>query len=316
MDHLRELAEIALQQGRTFHRYDKEQAEQGYEAAVMRWNRVIEMDSEGMDARLNCSNALLNLAVTQPQEQHYLRAREVLEPLTKTRSVHRRVRAELALCLDDYGHWLENHDRHAEATELLGKALQLRKELVSETPHDMEALRLLARSYDRVAPPVFDFVPVEELKAFWRMYVKTMEMDLTSRPAESISADAANSCAWNMVICPFPEFRNTEKAIAWGQIAVKQRPKDGGMLNTLAAAYYRNGEWNKAHELLQQAAQLRNGGDVYDWLLLAMTSSRLGDGTAARQWLRKSSEYIADRNPKSAPLLRLKAEAEALIPAT
>lgn len=313
----RELAQVAYQRARMQRRYNRHLAQQAYEQAVALWQRVVEAEPAALAEQITLANALVNLAVYLPRERRepvYRRVRDLLEPIVAAHPGDRRARSELALCLDDYGLWLQQCGQAEEAEPLLIRALELRVGLVRECPNDLGFHALLARSYERVCAPACQLAGHVEARAFWRNYLMTLETSLGSRRVEEISAEDANDYAWHLSTSPFPEFHNPRAAIEWAKIAVLQRPEDGGMVNTLAVAYFRNGEWETAERFLRQSMELRdNGGDSYDWLFLAMSCWHLGRHEEARQWLAKSMDWIQAHSHQEAPLLRIQAEAQQLI---
>jgi hypothetical protein len=78
-------------------------------------------------------------------------------------------------------------------------------------------------------------------------------------------------------------------------------------------AQYRTGDWSAAVAALEKSMGLRAGGDVYDWLFLAMACRRLGNAAGAKQWYDRSLEAIKDRGPEKSELNRFRAEAACLL---
>lgn len=314
----REMANVALQRARLQHRYNSQEAKRAYTEAAMLYERSLKIEPEVIDDQLNLANTLLNYATYLPHAargQVYDRARSILEPMGKKVPANHRAHYELALCLDDYGIWLEDTGKHDEAIQTLKEALKRRIDIVRNNPNDLSILRLLARSYDRLSAPTFNFVPDDEAKAFWRNFMLTMDMSLKSKPPHETSADDANAFAWYLATCPFVDLRDPEQAIYWAKIAVKKRPGDGGMLNTLAVAHFRSGEWETALRLFNQSMESRAGGDSYDWYFVAMGNWQIGNHDKAREWLAKSIQWAKEHYPTDSPLLRFQAEAKALITA-
>lgn len=58
---------------------------------------------------------------------------------------------------------------------------------------------------------------------------------------------------------------------------------------------------------------LRQGGDSFDWLFLAMTRWQLGDKTDAGAWYSLAVQWLHKNQPNSAELERFRSEAEALL---
>jgi len=81
----------------------------------------------------------------------------------------------------------------------------------------------------------------------------------------------------------------------------------------LALTRYRAGEWSGASTAIEQSMQLRNGGDVHDWVILAMICWRKGDPTEARRWHDLVTTLIERQNLPDEDLRRLHDEATALL---
>ena len=82
-------------------------------------------------------------------------------------------------------------------------------------------------------------------------------------------------------------------------------------LNTLGVALYRNGDWRKAIDALQDSVDL--GADVpHNWLFIAMAKWQQGNRESARSLLAKSIAW-REKNKPDDELKRFFAEAEKLI---
>src|SRR5262249_27769249 len=81
--------------------------------------------------------------------------------------------------------------------------------------------------------------------------------------------------------------------------AVRLRPQDFGVRNTLGAVLYRNGDHAAAVEQLNEAVKLNGkGGTPIDFLFLAMAHVRLSHADEAR----KSLETAVKLNEKEPPV--------------
>jgi WD40 repeat protein/serine/threonine protein kinase/tetratricopeptide (TPR) repeat protein len=84
--------------------------------------------------------------------------------------------------------------------------------------------------------------------------------------------------------------------------ALASSPGHSGLLFTLAAAYYRAGQFHEAIKGSQEALATkdrRDGDDrAQDWLILALAHQRLGDAQTAREWLRQAVGWF-DEHPVS-----------------
>ena len=316
---LRDLAVITGDVGRFYKDFQPPEARVAYEESVRYWDQIVKIlpvQANYSDDNANLANTLLNLAVVVPRPERkalYQRALNLLEPLVQNYPQIRRYRFELGLCLDDFGWWMASDGQQAEAERLIRRGLAIRSKLVDDLPNDANALRYLARSYDRLAYVAVDTARSDDARVFWRNYLRSLEEYLSSVPPTQVSGYSANQLSWYLITCPFPELRNSERAVYWGRIAVKQSPDAGNMRNTLGAAYFRNGDWATAQSVLRQSMDIRNGGDSYDWLFLAMCYWELGEHDTAREWLAKSDQWMKDNTTKDPPLVRIQAEAHQLI---
>jgi serine/threonine protein kinase/tetratricopeptide (TPR) repeat protein len=139
------------------------------------------------------------------------------------------------------------------------------------------------------------FIIVEELVSKW-----------------SGNAEYHRCLAWNLATCPDPLFREPARAVQAGRKAVELAPRNDGSWNRLGIAHYRAGDWEAAIAALEKAMQLKNGGDSWDWLFLAMAHWQRGEKEQARRWY----DRAAPRMPTSAGAVRydrFRAEAAALL---
>jgi uncharacterized protein HemY len=126
---------------------------------------------------------------------------------------------------------------------------------------------------------------------------------------------ALNNLTWRLATSPYPKVRNPRKAIELAEEVVELSPQKGIFWNTLGVARYRSGDWQGAVDALNRSMQLRQGGDGFDWLFLAMTHWQLGHQEQARKyyqqavnWMEQDKERLQD-----AELQRFRAEAEKLL---
>jgi tetratricopeptide (TPR) repeat protein len=83
------------------------------------------------------------------------------------------------------------------------------------------------------------------------------------------------------------------QALQWAQQAVTSDPNPWNH-HTLAVAHYRSGQFEQTVEHCQTSLKIGDhwGGDVLNWLLLAMAQERLGNADEARHWLDKAVRWI------------------------
>jgi tetratricopeptide (TPR) repeat protein len=130
----------------------------------------------------------------------------------------------------------------------------------------------------------------------------------------------ANALAWACVLAP-DAVADSTLPVQLAEKAVKSSPKTSVYLNTLGAAHYRAGAYDRAIQRLNEAIQVQGqGGTVEDWLFLALAHQGLGHADKARPWLDKAVAGIekADLEKTLSPRDRLewqwlRREAEALL---
>ena len=105
-------------------------------------------------------------------------------------------------------------------------------------------------------------------------------------------AFAHNNLAWLLAQQLDPQRRDLQRALAHARKAVELEPKNGTNFNTLGFVEYRSGNLDAARTALESSMKLRNGGDAYDWLILALIDERQSHKDQARAWYDKSMAWI------------------------
>jgi eukaryotic-like serine/threonine-protein kinase len=130
-----------------------------------------------------------------------------------------------------------------------------------------------------------------------------------------------NGLAWLLATCPDPKLRDPQRAVALARKAVELAPKQGHFHTTLGVAYYRLDSAAPAVvAALNKSVELRKGGDVVDWLFLAMAHGQQGNCKEGRkwydqavQWLEKNKETLANDKARAEELRRFRSEAEVVL---
>jgi serine/threonine protein kinase/Flp pilus assembly protein TadD len=142
---------------------------------------------------------------------------------------------------------------------------------------------------------------------------KTLELDPTW-------AAAWNSLAWLLATCPDAKIRDPRRGVVLAKKAVELAPKEGRNWNTLGVAQYRAGDPQAAVAALTKAAELRKGGDAFDWFVLAMAHYQLGNRAEAHEqfdravaWMEKNSEALKKDARQAEELRRFRREAEEVL---
>jgi WD40 repeat protein/serine/threonine protein kinase/tetratricopeptide (TPR) repeat protein len=102
----------------------------------------------------------------------------------------------------------------------------------------------------------------------------------------------ANQIAWTCALAPgvTTDFRGP---VQLARLAHRSNPRNTDTLNTLAAILYRAGDFEESIRHLTAAIKVQGqGGQVWDWLFLAMAEQRAGHKDEARRWLDKAQKAI------------------------
>jgi WD40 repeat protein/serine/threonine protein kinase/tetratricopeptide (TPR) repeat protein len=126
-------------------------------------------------------------------------------------------------------------------------------------------------------------------------------------------AQILNNIAWFLASCPDPRFRDPAQAVQLAKRATGLAPREGDYWNTLGVASYRAGDLKGALQSLGKSAQLRSGGNSFDYFFLAMARWQLGQKDEAGTWYGRGVEWMDKNKPQDAELLRFRAEATDLL---
>jgi tetratricopeptide (TPR) repeat protein len=110
-----------------------------------------------------------------------------------------------------------------------------------------------------------------------------------------------------------PELRDPVRAVQLAERTVELVPGQGECWNMLGMARYRAGDWPGAIEALNKSVELRDGGNAYDRLFLAMAYWQSGDADEADDWHGRAIEWMAENPSKSERLDALRTEAAELM---
>ena len=127
--------------------------------------------------------------------------------------------------------------------------------------------------------------------------------------ATPTSARAMNRIAWLQLTAADHSMRDPARALELAQQAVERAPENASYWNTLGVAYYRNGQWEQASQILLQAvAQHHEGGTPFDWYFLAMSHAQLGNWQEAGEWRDRAKSWTADQRAIPPDLKRFQEE--------
>ncbi len=205
---------------------------------------------------------------------------------------------DLANCYAGVG---EQH----EALELHRKVLKLRgASLGSDHPDTLDSAYNVALMCSRVGRYAEAITGLKDA-------LTRQEAKLSLQHRDTVKS--MNALAWLLANCPDNTLRDPAQALQLARQAVKQAPKIGDYRNTLGAAYYRMGEWQKAIEALNESMRLRKGGDPTDWFFLAMAHWRMGNKDEGRTWHRKAVEWMNKKQSQDEESGQFRAESAQLL---
>jgi tetratricopeptide (TPR) repeat protein len=120
-----------------------------------------------------------------------------------------------------------------------------------------------------------------------------------------------NRLAWILVTSSDERVRDPKQAVELAGKAVENAPQQGAFSNTLGAAHFRAGNWDQCVRALETSMKLRQEGDGFDWLFLAMAYHQLGKAVEANKWLDKALDWIAqmEQGKFTNPLVRMQWQA-------
>jgi tetratricopeptide (TPR) repeat protein len=166
-------------------------------------------------------------------------------------------RGDLGTAIAHLEQALSVNPRVAASHHLLGIAYLARGELERAAP----SLQAAARLDPRLAPSARRaFAVASASRGLARLAqgdgtgaLLDLRAALAADPDDAI---AANGLAWILATSSQPALRNPEEAVRAAELAVRTRPEDPGLLDTLGAAYASDGRFAEAIETSQRAENL------------------------------------------------------------
>ena len=253
--------------------------------------------------RVGFLRGLLGLGEAQPR---ITRAVELYEAGIAGHPSDQDARKSLSEALDDLAILVESGRGTAEAEPARSRALRVRRGLASDFPGVPEYRISVALTLGYRIAPLLDQGKVGEAEASREELASSSDDGLGLGPAESA---IRNDLAWLLASRRGGSGRSYRRAVELAGRAVEIAPDGRSAWNTLGVASYRAGDDRGAVRALEKSLLLRDGGDPYDWLFLALARHRLGDRDRARALFERSVAWIADRKSSDPDLVRFKAEA-------
>jgi serine/threonine protein kinase/tetratricopeptide (TPR) repeat protein len=296
----------------------------------------------------NLGGLLLSLRQQDEAEVSFRKAVALLEGVTLHRLNTADDRALLARCYYNLGLSLAVRRCSYEAEALARKALEIQHGLAAERPDSPELQEDLARSYcslghalaatGRLAEGQASFEHARELREvlvaampeipLYRDGLARVHLELaqilrdSGRVREAVAAYRRaleyrpddpmmnNDLAWVLALWPDRTGQDVKESLDKAVKAVASKPAVGAFWNTLGLARYRAGQWHEAAQALRRSMELRDGGDGFDWYLLALAVERLGEHDRAREWYDMADRWMTAQGAPDADLLVLRREAQ------
>jgi serine/threonine protein kinase/tetratricopeptide (TPR) repeat protein len=241
-------------------------------------------------------------------QRHFRQALELERPRAGDPPPQPHQRECLAITHYNLGGLLAEQGDPAAAEPHLREALAIRTRVAAEFPKLPQYCQYLADSHRALGDLFWHSGDRGEAADHYRQALDLWTA-LTAEDSAGDEANARNEFAWFLATCPDLRFRNPARSVALARKAVEGAPQHGTYWNTLGAAHYRAGDAKAAAAALEKSVQLRQGGDCFDWLFLALAYAQLGDPDKARAWYEKVARMD---NPRAGgeELRRLRAEVE------
>jgi eukaryotic-like serine/threonine-protein kinase len=248
-------------------------------------------------------------------EKWYRRTVEVLA--SQSMSLPTGLRSDLGHALRMYAFLLRRAGRLEEAEKVLGEALAMFTQAMSNQPHNAMYWHFTADTERQIAELMIRSERHEQAEQALRRSIEVHEQGAAKLPIYAVNeaerATSYKNMASLLATSPIIWQRKPAQAVEFAKKAVEIRPTSGGCWNTLGVALYRAGEWAPAADALSKSMELRDGGDASDWFFLAMAHWQLDQKDAARSWYDKAVEWTDENQSQNEELRRFRAEAAELL---
>jgi len=125
--------------------------------------------------------------------------------------------------------------------------------------------------------------------------------------------DAHDNLAFALVLSPKRPRHDYDEGLVHARKAVELAPKEHHKYRTLAIAEYRSGHWAESLAASERSAALENGGDAFNWFLIALADWQRGEMDKARNWFDKAVAWMREQDAEDPILRQLWTEAAELL---
>jgi tetratricopeptide (TPR) repeat protein len=226
-------------------------------------------------------------------------------------------RRELGMSYNNLGEARAAVGRSREAEEAYRKAVAISCQLAAEVPDVPDHHSLAIDTSGNLGDFLRGSRRYAEARdvyrdALLRCQVYARKFPDSTGPT-SREAALSNSLARLLCTCDETSVRSPSEAVKLASRAVTLSPKNASYWNTLGLAHDLTGDWDSAIRSLENAMELRSGGDASDWFILALTHGRKGHKGQARRWYDKAVAWMEKNKTKDDQLQRFRDEAAALL---
>ncbi len=156
-----------------------------------------------------------------------------------------------------------------------------------------------------------------EAKTAWQHGLDLMTKLTEAQPDNPVFhqrwCDCANDLAWLLVNTPELALRDPDHALSLALKTTERYPTCNIYWNTLAACYYRKGDYKAANAALDRSVTLGDGGAAFDYILLTMIQAQLGNQEQAYRWFAETMHLMEQNRSEHPELRRLCDEAGSLL---
>ncbi len=281
------------------------QAERKLEEAVAAYREAIVLTPDVGEAHYDLGNALNEQGKT---EEAIAEFREAIRINPELAAAH----LNLGSVLSDQGKLDEAIAAYRKVITIksdfrgvhynLGNALQRQGKLEEATAAYREAIRQqpeMAAAHYNLGLLVAGQGKADEAIAAWREALR-LKPDIP---------ESHSNLAWVLVLYPKRSQRDYDEALVLARKGVDFKPQEGSAYRTLALAEYRSGHWAQALAAGRWCLELENGGDVFNWFVLALAHWQQGDKDQSRKWFDKAVAWAKQKAPENIALRQLWTEA-------
>ena len=234
--------------------------------------------------------------------RHAIKAKESIMAESSTPTAER---SELGIYYCDLGTLLVAADKPKEAEQAFRQGLILLDDSgpASNNPVAHPYFRVLGRSY---------------LIGLLQASGRASEADEEFHQILDVIPDAVQQkdMAWSLARATATyehRLANTNVTVRLAKKAVEYAPDKAAYWTTLGVAQYRADQWKDSVAALNKSMELGNGGNSFDFIVLAMAHWQLGNKVEALQWYDRAVLWMEKNRPKDEELCRFRDEAKELL---